>query len=186
MNIDADRCAGAAPLRRRRRGALCALRLALALGSVTTLGSFEASASEPAGEALAARAELIVRATCTRAEARWDAASGLVVTDATIAVHEIVAGSAPASLLLSEPGGVLRERNFGMLVPHAARFAPGEESILLLGRDRAGRLRVLGGDRGQLRVERLRPGGPALVDGEDWPRLRARLAALAASRAGRR
>lgn len=178
----AMRCGRSSP---RRARVASARALGIALAVAATLSSPPAIADAPDVGDLAASAEVILRGTCTRAEGRWDAASGLVVTDATIAVHEVVAGRAPALLAISEPGGVLPERNFGMVVPHAARFAPGEESVLLLARDRSGRLRVLGGSGGQLRVEREPAGGAARVRGEAWDALRAHLAARAGRGGGR-
>jgi len=170
---------------RRPRGRRAGVR-ALAAVAWTTLAAGLAAAQGTDADALAPRAELIVRATCTGASARWDPAQRLVVTDVTLAVDEVVAGRAPATLRLAEPGGVLPERNFGMLVPHAARFVPGEESVLLLARDAGGRLRVLGGVRGQMRVVRDRARGAPTVGGADWSAVRARLAAGAARGTGRR
>jgi hypothetical protein len=168
------------------RALFLAAALVVPVAGAAAEGSTSAAERETAQiDALAAASDTIVLGVCTRASARWDAQSRLVVTDATIAVREVVRGRSARTLTLTEPGGALPARNLGMVVPDGARFAAGEESLLFLAHDGAGRLRVVGGRRGQHRVERDAATGAVRAGARPWPELRERLRAQAPTMDGR-
>ncbi len=148
--------------------------------------SAEAARAEPAGPGAAALdptlatayrlapyAEAIVRGTCRSARSRWDAARRLIVTDAEIAVAETLRGPTRRSLVVTEPGGALPERNLGMLVPDGPRFAPGEELLLFVARDARGDMRIVGGAAGRLDVTHDRVTGERRIGRTSLEELRA-------------
>lgn len=182
------------PARGRVRAAAFASAAFLAVATAAFL-ALSAARAEPAAQApvaaesalatadrLAPYADSVVRGTCRSARARWDAARRLIVTDAEITVAETLRGPARRSLVVTEPGGALPERNLGMVAPDGPRFAPGEELLLFVARDARGETRVVGGAAGRLEMTRDRVTGELRAGRTSLAQLRARIRAAAGRR----
>jgi hypothetical protein len=93
-------------------------------------------------------AAVIVRGHVTAVAPAID---GELATEATLAIDECLAGPCRApQLVIRRRGGERGGR--GLWVDGEAELAPGADVVLFLRRDAAGRLRVLGGVQGALRV----------------------------------
>lgn len=140
-------------LRRRRRAAVL-------LGAALVVTGAPAQAAELRRLALvdlADRADLVIRG---RVVASAPSADGPLATDSAVLVDECLAGACPIALVVRRRGG---ERDgLGLWVDGEAALAPGTEVVLYLRTDARGRLRVVGGVQGELRIERAR-GEPRAV-----------------------
>ncbi len=125
-------------------GVLLAVSAAAAAGASTFLALSEKD--------LAASAAAVVQGRVIEARATWNAERTAILTDALVAVDEVLLGRAPR---------VVRVRTFGGTVDGYTieahgfpRFAPGQEMVLFLYREPADQsVRVVGYQQGQYRVE---------------------------------
>jgi hypothetical protein len=103
--------------------------------------------------------EVIVRGTIVRVQATLSGDGARVFTEAELAVAEALKGEPGASLIATQPGGVVGD--VGQWVDGVASFREGDEVVLFLER-RGPRYTVTGMAQGLYRVERP-AGGPALA-----------------------
>lgn len=104
--------------------------IALSLGAPSMLPPAGATTVVAFGaEDLAARAALVVHATCTRAEAFRDG-RGRIVTRYTLEVIEVLAGDHAPVIEFVQPGG--DHRGLTTVIPGLSRHVAGDEVILFL------------------------------------------------------
>jgi hypothetical protein len=120
---------------------LAAACLALATGS---------SRKNHSLEELARAAAAIVRGTVQGSQC-LRAPDGRLQTRTVIQVGETLKGRAPALVEIVQPGGHLH--GVAQAGCQSAHYAPGAEYVWFLQRGSSGKLRVLGGDAGALRLE---------------------------------
>ncbi len=131
-------------------GELAALCLALSALAAPARAAMSIYASP---EAIAGRAEVVVRGTVVRVDSGVDPFSGGLATYATIAVDETLRGPADlAEVVVREPGG--RFGNLVHVVDAVPEYRPGEEVVAFLEPSRDGALRTAGMFFGKYTVER--------------------------------
>ncbi|HYH07834.1 MAG TPA: matrixin family metalloprotease [Thermoanaerobaculia bacterium] len=108
------------------------MRQVVALVVVFLLAAVSASAATyiaPTDTELLGRADLVVVATVLDSAPR-EGAQRMIYTDHRLHVEEVLKGTAPATLIVSELGGVVNGR--GIAVPGAASYAPGTRVVTFL------------------------------------------------------
>jgi hypothetical protein len=131
--------------RRRRAGSAAVLGLALLVWPVgSTVGSVVEALDV---DVLAARADVVVRATVQRVEPYLDRRVRSVITLSTV---ESWKGLAPDTIRLDQPGGRLPD--IGTLVFGMPRFEVGEDVVVFLSWPEGGSPRVLGLAQGKVDV----------------------------------
>lgn len=80
--------------------------------------------------ALAARADLVVRGRILNTESFWNADRSAIESVSLLKVLHRYKGASPHRIEILTPGGFLPEENLGMMMPHEASFAPGEEVLI--------------------------------------------------------
>lgn len=98
--------------------------------------------------ALVETAELIVRGRVQAIHTFWRTDQRIIESDVTIAVAYKLLGAPSALVTIRTPGGYLAAEGIGMVSPHAATFAVGEE-VLLFAHQQAGGWRTVGGATGK-------------------------------------
>ncbi|MDX2013042.1 MAG: hypothetical protein SFW67_22805 [Myxococcaceae bacterium] len=102
--------------------------------------------------ALTKAADVVVRGTVVRVEARWTMDRARIVTDNEILVTQVYKGNVVAKTVVAmQPGGVVGD--LGQKVHGAATFALGDEVVVFLER-RGDRFSVVGLAQGRLTVDR--------------------------------
>jgi MYXO-CTERM domain-containing protein len=142
-------------LRRRRTG--CALALA-AVVTVVPTPARAAQLSKLSIDELAGEAVAVVRGRVTTTTTVRDP---YLVTDATIAVDECLAGTCGKTLVVRRIGGELGGE--GLLVDGEASLTTGVEVVVFVRLDRHRHARVLGGVQGVLTVERTADGRASAI-----------------------
>jgi len=146
-------------------GALCAA--GLGQGTLTPRLSLEE---------MVERSERIVRGRCLRTWAAWDADRQFIWTHAEIQVADWLKGGREATLVVSEPGGVVG--GLSMTIDGAPQYQPGEEVVAFLYRTPIGFWRLRGLGQGKFRIQADAAGrrlarpdlaGVALVDSNGRP-----------------
>jgi hypothetical protein len=94
--------------------------------------------------------EVIVQARVTRQWCAWDKEHRFIWTHYSLAVSDVLKGTPPVSLTLSEPGGVVGKR--GMAVADVTRYANQEEVVVFLHRTPVGYWRPYGWGQGKYTV----------------------------------
>lgn len=140
--------------------------------SLALLWAFNAGATSVPSltfEELADRSELIVSGQVARSWADWDSAHKYIWTHYELTVAATHKGASAASVVVSEPGGVVGIE--GLSVPGAVGYQTGERVVVFLQRMPNGYLRTTGWSQGKYDVDpagRLHPestlGGVELVD----------------------
>jgi hypothetical protein len=92
---------------------------------------------QPSLSEMISQSDTILIGVCASASSRWDPASRMILTDSVIKVSTYVRGQGKATIAVTTPGGVLRDRNLMMTFPGMATFVPGEEVMLLLSTQRS-------------------------------------------------
>ncbi len=98
------------------------------------------------------QADLIVHGRVLAINSRWAAQQRTIESVVTVQVRESMRGTAARLITLVAAGGYLVEEGLGMVNPHAASFAAGEEVLLLL-RQQGPTWRVVGGAAGKFSVQ---------------------------------
>jgi hypothetical protein len=101
-------------------------------------------------EELIDQSEIIVHGRVTRSWAAWDSGHKYIWTHYLISVIDPIRGNPAASVVVSEPGGMLD--GMGMTVSGALDYAVGEEAIVFLYRTPIGYLRATGLGQGKYTV----------------------------------
>ena len=102
-------------------------------------------------EELTDHSELIVAGQIARSWADWDSAHKFIWTHYELTVSGAQKGSPGASVVLSEPGGVVGIQ--GMAVAGAVVYQPGERVLVFLQRMPNGYLRTTGWSQGKFTVD---------------------------------
>ncbi|MCE7987950.1 MAG: hypothetical protein DYG89_42845 [Caldilinea sp. CFX5] len=98
--------------------------------------------------ALVGAAELIVRGHVQAIHSFWRADQRIIESDVTIAVAYKLLGNPQPTLIIRTVGGYLAAEGIGLVSPHAATFAVGEE-VLLFAYQSEGGWRTVGGATGK-------------------------------------
>ena len=122
------------------------------LAASTALATTLIAADVPA---LARSADAIVIGTVVSSNPRLSADGFRIVTDTEISVTEALKGQTVATLVVTEPGGIVG--NLGQKVEGTATFEVGEEVVVFLDK-RSDRFRVTGMLQGKFRLERSSDG----------------------------
>jgi hypothetical protein len=93
-------------------------------------------------DALVASSDMVVYGRVVGGQSFWDAATRTIWTSTQIAVLDAPKGRAGATVLVTEPGGVVGDT--GHLFPGVPRFAPNQEVVAFLYQARGDRVRVVG------------------------------------------
>uniref|UniRef100_A0A832I532 Uncharacterized protein n=1 Tax=Eiseniibacteriota bacterium TaxID=2212470 RepID=A0A832I532_UNCEI len=102
--------------------------------------------------ALARGSQDIVIGQVTGTSARWNDDRTRIVTEVRVRVERALKGAAAAELVLTQPGGELD--GFRYSVEGAPHFRAGEEALLFVWRDAAGRATVNGLAQGKFDIRR--------------------------------
>ena len=102
-------------------------------------------------EDLVDQSELIVSGQVTRSWAAWDSEHKYIWTHSEVAVSGAQKGNPGATVIISEPGGILGDR--GMAIAGAVGYAPGENVLTFLQRMPNGYLRTTGWGQGKYLVD---------------------------------
>jgi hypothetical protein len=150
---------------KRMHGGVCVLSIAWLLASnagATTVPSLSF-------EEMTDRSELVVSGQVARSWTDWDSEHKYIWTHYELTVSATHKGTAAATLILSEPGGVVGIE--GLAVAGAVGYLPGERVLVFLERMPNGYLRTTGWSQGKYDVDaagRLHPestlGGVELVN----------------------
>ena len=124
---------------------------------VLTCGTYAVHGPAAAQESLAHEASLVVVGTTGRPQSRWDETSKMIVTETVVDIDSVLKGDHKLSVVITTPGGVLPERNFGMIVPHMPQFTENEQVLLFLHTE-SGRTIVVGGEAGKFAIRRDKDG----------------------------
>lgn len=120
----------------------------LALAALPAAGSTFVAMSQ---QEMVGHADAVVQGRVVGLESFWSASGRIIVTEAVVAVDEVVAGEAPAQVRVRTFGGQVGDvtvEAHGFPV-----FEQGERVILFLARERSdGSLRVVGYQQGHYRV----------------------------------
>ena len=98
------------------------------------------------------QSDLIVSGQINRAWTDWDSDHKYIWTHYELNVSSALKGSAGATVVLSEPGGVVG--NQGMNIAGAPAYQPGEQVLVFLHRMPNGFLRTTGWTQGKYTVDR--------------------------------
>lgn len=101
--------------------------------------------------ALVQKADLILRGRVQAIHSFWRTDQRMIESDVTIAVAYQLLGNSSPAMMIRTPGGYLAGEGIGMVSPHAAAFAVGEE-VLLFAAQEAGIWRTVGGATGKFLV----------------------------------
>ncbi len=122
-------------------------------------------------EELSDRSELVVHGRCLRTWSAWDAEHKLIWTHSEIEVVDSWKGAPGASVIVSEPGGIVD--GIGLAIEGVPHHHPGEEMVVFLYRTPIGYWRARGltqgkfqvtTDRGGVRRVRTQSSDAAVVD----------------------
>ena len=98
------------------------------------------------------KSDLIVRGRVQAIHTFWRTDQRIIESDVTIAVAYTLLGNPSPMVTIRTVGGYLAAEGIGMVSPHAATFAAGEE-VLLFATQQAGVWRTVGGATGKFLVE---------------------------------
>jgi hypothetical protein len=121
--------------------------LALAIAALPAQGSTFVAQSP--GELLA-QADTVVVGEVIQKQSFWNEDMSLIVTEATIHVHDALVGDAPAVLNVRTPGGAVGQ--FRIDAHGFPTFEKGQRVLVFLNRDLGGNLEVTGYQQGLYRV----------------------------------
>jgi len=93
-------------------------------------------------DALVASSDMVVYGRVVGGQSFWDAATRTIWTTTQIAVFDVAKGRSGATVLVTEPGGVVGD--IGHLFPGVPRFAPNQEVVAFLYQAPGDRVRVVG------------------------------------------
>jgi len=116
--------------------------VALALVLVPTGPARGATSASVTLDALVAGSDMVVYGRVVGGLSFWDAATRTIWTSTQIAVLDAAKGRPGATVLVTEPGGVVGDT--GHLFPGVPRFAPNQEVVAFLYQAPGDRLRVVG------------------------------------------
>jgi len=105
--------------------------------------------------------ESIVHGTVARTWSAWDEGHKYIWTHYEIQVADKLKGSAPDTIVVSEPGGVVGETE--LQIVGTPRYEKGEEVVLFAERTPLGYLRTCGWGQGKFSVVRSAPSGTITV-----------------------
>lgn len=154
---------------------LCAVACLTALCSATTI-------KEISFEDLVATSDQIVSGRVTRSWTSWGSEHKFIWTRYEIAVDNVIHGARDATLVVSEPGGVLDGR--AMSIESAVRYTIGEHVVLFLHQFPSGDKRTVGWGQGKFTLDdssqvHASAGGPiAALKAISYTELRRRVMAL--------
>ena len=100
-------------------------------------------------------ADTIVRGQVTHVSSRWTQGGGRIVTEIELLVVETWKGTAPAKVVVMQPGGIVGD--IGQRVDGVASFTPGEEVVVFL-EARGEKFTMAGMAQGRFKVERSSDG----------------------------
>lgn len=102
--------------------------------------------------ALSRKAEVIVRATVSRVESRWNGDHSRILTQVDLAVAEVLKGPDSQTVTLILPGGIVGD--LGQHVAGVPSFQRGEDVVLFLSPHGGRAFRITGFSQGKYRLER--------------------------------
>lgn len=103
-------------------------------------------------EQLTDKSELVVTGQINRSWADWDAGHKYIWTHYELAVSSVLKGSPGATVVLSEPGGVVGLH--GMSIAGTVVYNPGDQVLLFLERMPNGYLRTTGWGQGKYLLDK--------------------------------
>ena len=103
-------------------------------------------------EELTDRSQLIVAGRVTRSWSDWDSEHKIIWTHNELSVASSQKGVAGASVLVSEPGGVVGDR--AMAIAGSVAYRPGDQVLVFLERMPNGYLRTTGWGQGKYLVDK--------------------------------
>jgi hypothetical protein len=113
-------------------------------------------------EQLVSRADVVVVGRVAEMRSEWNSDRTKIVTRVTLSVDEYLKGEqSQRSLVVSIPGGEID--GVGELYTHTPRFVRNEAVVLFAQREPSGLLRVVGGERGKIKISRDRLTGKQVV-----------------------
>lgn len=113
-------------------------------------------------EELVSESEAVVVGTVDEIRSAWTEDRSRIISYVTIDVEEYIKGErAERTITVMQLGGEVD--GIGELYSHTARFVKDEEVAVFLKKDRAGHLRVVGGDQGKLTVQVDRGTGSRMI-----------------------
>jgi hypothetical protein len=75
-------------------------------------------------------AELIASGEVSHSHSFWSEDAAIIETETTITLSRLVKGDAPAEIVVRSEGGFIPDDNIGMIAPHEASFAVGEQMVI--------------------------------------------------------
>ena len=149
----------------------------MCVSSLAIFGASIAAATSVPGlsfEQLTDRSDLVVTGEVARTWTDWDSEHKYIWTHYELTVSATHKGASAATVVLSEPGGVVGLQ--GMAIAGAVGYQPGEHVLVFLERMPNGYLRTTGWSQGKYSIDaagRLRPestvGGVELVSAPGKP-----------------
>jgi len=124
---------------------------------------YSGSLAPPDLSELVTSSSLVVHGEVVGATSRWNEDRSLIVTDVRLRVLTSAKGTAPAEVVLTQPGGTVGKLRVDVAGAHA--FRVGEEVVVFLAPGPRGRLYINGLSRGRLDVVRDTATGAASVQG---------------------
>ncbi len=113
---------------------------------------------------LVRQAEVIAVGKVAATKSGWDRAHNRIVTSVTVNVGEYLKGNAGNVLTITTMGGEVD--GVGEWYSHTASFKTDEEVVVFAIRDAEGKLRVAGGEKGKVKIERDSKTGAVIVQGD--------------------
>jgi MYXO-CTERM domain-containing protein len=141
----------------RHRRSIAGVAVAAALLASPALATTVVALDLPA---LTEASDAVVHAQVEKVESRWSADRTSIVTDVHLTVLEPFKGAPAASVVITQPGGVVGR--IGQRVEGLASFEPGEELVVFL-EARGARFATTGLAQGKFLVDRSTLGGPPVV-----------------------
>ena len=123
----------------------------LAFGAVVALAAFATSVPRMSFEELTDRSEVVVSGEVTRTWSEWDSAHKFIWTHHELAVSGTQKGKAAATVVVSEPGGIVG--GLGMSIAGSVVYQNGDKVVAFLERMQNGLLRTTGWGQGKYRVD---------------------------------
>lgn len=136
-------------------------RLLLLLGLALAVPAAATTVVHMDTRALARRSSDIVVGEVTGLRAYWNEAHTRILTDVSVRVSESLKGAPASDLTLTQLGGELDGLRYD--IPGGPSFAKGEEALLFVWRDAAGRPQVNGLAQGKFEIGRDAASGARLV-----------------------
>ena len=123
----------------------------LAFGALVTFAAFATSVPRMSFEELTDHSEMVVSGEVTRTWSEWDSAHKFIWTHHELAVSGTQKGTAAATVVVSEPGGIVG--GLGMSIAGSVIYQNGDKVVVFLERMPNGLLRTTGWGQGKYRVD---------------------------------